>query len=254
MESVVHYESEDAVAVVTMHRPRVMNAIDLALRTQLQEALVRADSDPGVGVVVLTGAGGNFCAGRDLKAALRGEPAFASRDAQLAWFNRTSIVKPLIAAVEGYCLAGGFELALSCDLIVAGSGAQFGLPEVVHGQVAIGGGLFRLPQRMPYHAAMRLALTGERVSAEQMQSWGVVGRVCEPGGAVAGARELARRIMSNAPAAVRASKAIVRRTHDFVTEANAWEAQLPFAQQAQDSGESRRGLEAFAARSGKDAS
>ena len=249
MDPVVTYESENGVAVVTMNRPRAMNAIDLALRTQLGDAIRRADGAADVDVVVITGAGGNFCAGRDLKAALRGEPAFESRDAQLSWFNRTSISKPLIAAVEGYCLAGGFEVALSCDLLVASREAVFGLPEVVHGQVAIGGGLFRLPQRIPYHAAMQLALTGERVGAEQMHAWGVVGSITDVGGAVDGARDLASRIRGNKQSAVRASKAILRRTHEFITEGNAWEAQIPFAQQSMDSGESHEGLEAFATRS-----
>ena len=232
------------VGVLTLNRPEVRNALNLALREALQHALHEFDGDPRVAVVVLTGAGGNFCSGRDLKAAAAGEPMYRDRPAQQAAFARTSIRKPVIAAIEGYALAGGFELALSCDLIVAARDARFGLPEVKRNLVAIGGALFRLPRRIPYHAAMELALTGDQVGAEQLASWGVVS-LAEPGGALEAALELAGRIGGNGPSAVRATKEIVRRSVGWSSEADAFDAQLAAAEPALSSPDRQEGIAAF---------
>ena len=248
MSDVVRCERRGAVEIITLDRPRVYNAIDLALREGLQEAMDRFDADDDAAVAILTGAGGNFCSGRDLKAARRGEPSYRSRDAQVSGFTRQSVRKPVIAAVEGYALAGGFELALSCDLIVAARDARFGLPEVRHSLVAIGGGLIRLPRRMPYHAAMMMALTGDQYGAEDLERWGVVGRLAEPGNALDEAVELAERIMLGGPLAVRATKEIIRRTFDFGTEADAFDAQVAVSRPAFDSPDRAEGLKAFGER------
>ncbi|KAB2382906.1 crotonase/enoyl-CoA hydratase family protein [Actinomadura montaniterrae] len=243
--SVVQTERRGAVEIITLNRPRVYNAIDLELREAMQEAFERFDADDAASVAVLTGAGGNFCSGRDLKAARRGEPSYRSRQAQVGAFTRRSVGKPVIAAVEGYALAGGFELALSCDLIVAARDAVFGLPEVRHSLVAVGGGLIRLPRRMPYHAAMMMALTGDRYGADDLERWGVVGRLAEPGHAVDAALELAGRIMLGGPLAVRATKEIVRRAFEWGGEDEAFDAQMAVAQPALESPDRDEGLKAF---------
>jgi enoyl-CoA hydratase len=233
------------VGVLTLNRPEVRNALNLPLREALQESMGELDADPRVAVVVITGAGGNFCSGRDLKAAAAGEPMYRDRAAQQSAFPRTSIRKPVIAAIEGYALAGGFELALSCDLVVAARDARFGLPEVKRNLVAVGGALFRLPRRIPYHVAMELALTGDQVSAEQLASWGVVSRLADPGSALDTALELAGRITGNGPSAVRATKEIVRRSVGWTTESDAFDAQLAAAEPALSSPDRQEGIAAF---------
>jgi enoyl-CoA hydratase len=244
-QPIVLTETRGGAGVVTLNRPDVRNALDLALRQGVQTALEGFDADPAVSVIVLTGAGGTFCSGRDLKAAAAGEPMYADRAAQLASFTRASVRKPVIAAVEGYALAGGFELALSCDLIVAARSARFGLPEVRRNLVAIGGGLIRLPRRMPYHLAMQLALTGEHVEASRLASAGVVNELTERGAALRVALDLAGRIAANGPSAVRATKQVVRRAFEWGSEADAFDAQLAIAQEAFDSPDRDEGIRAF---------
>jgi enoyl-CoA hydratase len=244
-DATVLTETRGDTGIVTLNRPRVRNALNLELREAMQAALDGFDADPAVTVIVLTGAGGNFCSGRDLKAAAAGEPMYTSRAAQLAAFTRTSTRKPVIAAVEGYALAGGFELALSCDLIVASREAAFGLPEVRRNLVAIGGGLIRLPLRMPYHLAMQLALTGEHVGAERLADAGVVNELAAPGEALAAALGLAGRIAGNGPSAVRATKEIVRRAFEWGGEAEAFDAQLAAAEPAMSSPDRQEGIRAF---------
>lgn len=231
--------------LVTLNRPRARNALDQAARGALQVALARLDADPDVAVVVLTGAGASFCSGQDLRAAAAGERPYPDRSAQLGAFARVSIGKPVIAAVEGYALAGGFELALSCDLLVAARDAAFGLPEVTRNLVAVGGGLIRLPRRMPYHLAMQLALTGEHVGAEQLAAWGIVSRLSDPGAAVDSAVELAETIAANGPSAVRATKEIIRRAFDWSSEAEAFDAQAAAAEPALTSPDREEGIAAF---------
>lgn len=233
------------VAVVTLNRPEAKNALNLELRTELDAALRRCDTDPSVLVVILTGAGGSFCSGRDLKAAKDGEPMYSSRQQAQNHFTRTSIAKPVIAAVEGFALAGGLELALACDLIVAADDAVFGLPEVRRNLVAVGGGLIRMPVRIPYHRAMELALTGEKISASQMHQWGVVSSIAQPGEALDDAMVLARTIAANGPSAVRATKEIVRRSNSWATEADAFDAQFTIAEPALSSPDRHEGIAAF---------
>lgn len=245
MNTVVTHEIRGSVAVVTLNRPEVRNAIDLALRTQLQEAMETLDRDPAVLIVVLTGAGGNFCSGRDLKAVAAGEPMYLTRQDQQQAFTRRSIRKPVIAAVEGYALAGGFELALSCDLVVAAANASFGLPEVKRNLVAIGGGLIRLPRRIPYHLAMQLALTGDPVGAQWLDRWGILSRISEPGRSLDDAIELAETIAANGPSAVRATKAIVRNALEWTSEDAAFDAQLAAAEEAFSSPDRQEGVAAF---------
>ncbi|MCJ0907217.1 crotonase/enoyl-CoA hydratase family protein [Rhodococcus sp. ARC_M6] len=244
-DAVVTTEVRDSVGIITLNRPKVRNALNLELREAMQDAMERFDDDPAVLAIVLTGAGGNFCSGRDLKAATEGEPMYRSRRSQQASFNRKSIQKPVIAAIEGYALAGGFELAISCDIIVAAQDSVFGLPEVKRNLVAIGGGLIRLPSRIPYHVAMQLALTGEHVGAEQLERWGLVTTIVDPGKAVDAAYTLGMQIAENGPSAIRATKEIVRRAFEWGSEADAFDAQLPIAESALTSSDRDEGIAAF---------
>jgi enoyl-CoA hydratase len=236
-------ERRGHVLVVTINRPQARNAFDAASAEALEAAADRIDAEDDIFVAVITGAGGHFSAGADLKAAARGERA-ATRRGGFGWFARPPR-KPVIAAVEGYAVGGGFELALSCDLIVAGATAQFGLPEVRHNVVAIGGGLFRLPRRMPYHLAMELALTGEFRDAAFFHAQGIVNRVVEPGRALEAAVEWAQALQVNGPTALAASKQIMFHASDW-TDEEAWTAQMAYAQAALNSEDRREGLTAFA--------
>ena len=168
------------------------------------------DGRADVRVLVLTGAGGTFCAGMDLKGFLSGDAPTAG-DRGFGGLVERPPAKPLIAAVEGYALAGGFELALACDLIVASEAARFGLPEVRRGLAAAAGGLIRLPQRIPYHLAMEIALTGEHYPAERLHAAGLVSALTPAGEALAGAVALAQRVAQGAPLALAATKQVVAR-------------------------------------------
>jgi enoyl-CoA hydratase/carnithine racemase len=173
-------EAADGVLTVTLNRPEARNAVNRQLAGAVAAALEGLDADDDLRVGVITGAGGTFCSGMDLKAFAAGErPTVAGRG--FAGIAQRAARKPLIAAVEGYALAGGFEVALACDLIVAARDARFGIPEVKRGLVAAAGGLLRLPRRIPYHLAMELALTGEPVDAPRAKELGIVNRLAEPG-------------------------------------------------------------------------
>jgi enoyl-CoA hydratase len=201
-------ERREMVLVLTIDRPHVRNALDRAVSEALAEALDALDADDGLRVGVLTGADGTFSSGMDLKAFGHGEiPVVAGRG--LAGFAEAPPVKPLIAAVEGYALAGGFEIALACDLIVAAEDATFGLPEVRRGLLAAGGGLVRLPHRIPHNVAMELALTGAPLDARRAAGLGIVNRLTPPGGALDAAIALAREIAANGPVAVAAAKQVL---------------------------------------------
>ncbi|MPQ98441.1 crotonase/enoyl-CoA hydratase family protein [Modestobacter sp. I12A-02628] len=201
-------EVSDGVGVITLDRPEAKNAIDKATAEAMVAVLDDFAERDDVAVLVLTGAGSTFCAGMDLKAFARGEtPAIPGRG--LAGLTEAPPAKPLIAAVEGWALAGGFELALSADLIVAARDARFGIPEVKRGLVAAGGGVLRLPKALPYHRAMELALTGDPMGAEEAHRFGLVTTLTEPGGALEGARALAARIAVNGPLAVQVTKRLV---------------------------------------------
>jgi enoyl-CoA hydratase len=237
-------EVRDNVLVITINRPDARNAVNGAVAQGMADALDRLDSEPGLFVGVLTGAGGTFSSGMDLKGFLRGEtPVIEGRG--LAGLTESPPRKPLIAAVEGWALAGGFEMLLACDLVVASREAKFGLPEVKRSLVAGGGGLLRLPQRLPYHVAMELALTGDPITADVALQHGLVNRVVDPGRALDGALELAGAIAANGPLALAATKEILRRSLDW-TEAEGWKQQLDIMAPVFGSEDAREGAAAFA--------
>jgi len=236
-------ETRGHVLAITINRPEARNAFDAASARALEAAIDRLDDEDDLFVGVITGAGGNFSAGADLKAAARGERA-ATRRGGFGMFAKPPR-KPVIAAVEGYAVGGGFELCLSCDLIVAARTARFGLPEVRHNVVAVGGGLFRLPRRMPYHLVMELALTGEFKDADYFHRLGVVNRVVETGQALEAAVAWAQALLVNGPTALAASKEIVQHSGDW-TDEEAWSAQMQYARRALESEDRTEGLAAFA--------
>jgi enoyl-CoA hydratase/carnithine racemase len=206
----------DRTLVITINRPAARNAITQEVSLALAGAMERLDADDDLAVGIITGAAGTFSAGMDLKAFVRGERSHVPGRGFAGVAERTA-AKPVIAAVEGYALAGGFEIALACDLIVAGRGATFGLPEVRRGLVATGGGLLRLPHRVPYHLAMELSLLGNHIGAPRLHELGLVNRLVDDGGALAAARELAAAIAANGPLAVAASKRIIQESPDWPT-------------------------------------
>ena len=207
-------ERRDGVLIVTINRPQARNAINREVSLGIAAAMDELDSDPALAVAILTGAGGTFSAGMDLKAFVRGEnPYVPGRGFAGVAFG--SPTKPLIAAVEGWALAGGCEVVLSCDLIVAAETARLGIPEVKRGLAAGAGGLFRLPLRIPYHVAMELVLTGDPVDAPRAYELGLVNRLTPEGGALDAALGFARTIAANGPLAVAASKTIVQQAHGW---------------------------------------
>lgn len=212
-EAPVLVQDRGAVRVITMKRPAARNALDLPTATLLAEAIAGLDETPGLAVGVLTGAGGHFCAGMDLKAFLATGQRPEVPGHGLG-FTRTPPQTPLIAAVEGAALAGGFELVLACDLVVAAENATFGFPEVARGLIAGAGGLLRLPSRVPRAVAMEYALTGRRMTAEVADRWGLISRVVPAGTALEEALGLASEIAANAPLALRATKELVNRAGD----------------------------------------
>ena len=198
------------VATITLNRPEAKNAVDGGVARGIEEAVDRLEGDDDLWVAILTHAGDVFCAGADLKAINAGRAAeLATERGGFGGFVRRARTKPVIVAAEGPALAGGCELALAADLIVASTGARFGLPEVKRSLVAAGGGLFRLPRAIPEKVAMEVALTGEPLSAERAHHFGLVNRLTEPGGALEEARRLAHQITANAPIAVRESRRVV---------------------------------------------
>jgi enoyl-CoA hydratase len=200
--------------IITIERAAVRNAVNLAVAQGIAAALAELDRRSDLQVGVLTGSGGNFCAGMDLKAFAQGElPTIGG--AGFAGIAQAPPRKPLIAAVEGFALAGGFEIVLACDLIVASGTARFGLPEVKRGLVAAAGGLLRLPRRLSYHLAMELALTGRQLTAQEAREHGLLNRLVEPGQALQAACALAREIAANAPLAVMASKQLIAQSHTW---------------------------------------
>jgi len=236
-------ERRGHVFVITINRPEARNAFDGASAQAMSAAIDALEADDGLFVAVVTGAGGNFSAGADLKAAARGERATTARGG-FGFFGKPPR-KPVIAAVEGFAVGGGFELCLACDLIVAAKTAKFGLPEVRHNVVAIGGGLFRLPRRIPYHMAMELALTGEFRDAEFFRGYGLVNRVVETGQALDEAVRLAESLLVNGPTALAASKQIMFHSANW-TDEQAWREQMAYARAAIDSEDRKEGLAAFA--------
>lgn len=243
MSSVI-LECVGGVAVITINRPNDRNAVNIEVANGIASAIDEFEARQDLSVAVLTGAGGNFCAGLDLKGFARGEiPVIDGRG--FAGLTERPPTKPLIAAVEGWALAGGFELALSADLIVAARNARFGVPEVKRGLVAGGGGLLRLPKVLPYHLAMQLALTGEPLSAEVAHRHGLINELTDAGGALDTAQALAARIAENGPLAVRLSKQIVSQAigHD---SADGFRDQADLVAVAMASADALEGARAFA--------
>ena len=243
-EDRVIVERRGAVLIVTINRPEARNAFDGRSAIAFSEAMDLLDNEDGLFVGIVTGAGGNFCAGADLKAVARGE-RIATDTRGIVGLFATPPRKPLIAAVEGFAVGGGFEICLCCDLIVAAADARFGLPEVRHNVVALGGGLFRLPRRIPYSIAAELALTGQFKDAEFFRAIGFVNRVAPPGGALETALALAEQMLVNGPTALVATKEVMRRSADW-TDEESWERQKPFVAIAMGSDDRIEGLAAFA--------
>jgi enoyl-CoA hydratase len=210
----VRTEDRGGVLLVTIDRPAVRNAVNRSVSEGVAAAMDRLDGDPDLRVGVLTGAGGTFCSGMDLKAFPIEGPAGSSRG--FGGITARPPDKPVIAAVEGYALAGGFEMALAADLVVASRDATFGLPEVQRGLIAAAGGLVRIARALPYQTAMRMALLGERIGAEELHRLGVVTQLAEPGGALDLALAMAEQIASHAPLAVRASKRLVAESSGWI--------------------------------------
>jgi enoyl-CoA hydratase len=232
------------VLVVTINRPARRNAINSPVAQGIARALDVLDGTAELSVGVLTGAGKGFCAGMDLKAFVAGDRPWAG-DRGFAGITRRSADKPLVAAVEGFAVAGGLEVALACDLIVAARGARLGIPEVKRSLVAAGGGLLRLPRVLPRNVAMEMALTGEPIDAERAHELGMVNRLCEPGGALAAALALAEQIAAGGPLALAATKRILRESADW-PEAEFFERQAEIADPVRDSEDAREGARAFA--------
>lgn len=222
-DDAVAVDIADGVMTITLNRPQAKNAVNKAMADGISAAIDELESNPDLRVAIITGAGGTFCSGMDLKAFVTGElPVVEGRG--FAGLVEYLVKKPVIAAVEGYALAGGFEVAISCDLIVVSEEAKFGIPEVKRGLAAAGGGLIKLPKQIPARIAMELALTGDFISARRAYELGLVNQVVPAGTALEAARALAARIAANGPLAVAASKQVVARAQD-------WDSDQMFAEQ-----------------------
>ena len=214
MTDEVLVEHDNGLVVITINRPQVRNAVNRAVSYGVCEAIDEMERRADLRLAILTGAGGNFCAGMDLKAFSQGEVTRVEGRGILG-IAYSPPKKPLIAAVEGYALAGGFEAVLACDLLVASRTAMFGLPEAKRGLAAAAGGLLRLPRFIPPRIAMEMALTGDMVSAERLERYGLVNALVEPGEALQVARKLARAILANAPLSVELSKRVMVEQRDW---------------------------------------
>ena len=246
-ESVL-FERRGHVAVLTLNRPDVLNAVNAAMSAQAGEALERIETDPDIRVGVVTGAGRAFCAGADLKAVSRGEGKPVVDGWGFAGMVQHVVSKPIIAAVNGLALGGGFEIAMSCDLVVASSEATFGLPEVKRGIIAGAGGLVRLGEQIPPRIALELALTGLPITALRAAELGFVNHVVEPDRVLDEALALADRIAANAPLAVRSTKKVMRRIIDRTLpgESFAWALSQAEAIVVRTSEDAKEGPRAFA--------
>jgi enoyl-CoA hydratase len=245
MSGLVQVEIIDGVQVITINRPQARNAVNYETAHALADALDAMDANPKVVIGILTGAANTFSSGMDLKAfALNGQrPLVEGRG--FGGLCERPPKKPLIAAVEGYALAGGCELALACDLIVAANNANFGLPEVKRGIVPGAGGMLRLPKRIPYHVAMEVILTGEMLPATRAYEHGLVNRLTEPGQALEGALALARLVAANGPLAVQTAKKVVTESADW-RQADMFDLQRPRVAHIFTSADAKEGATAFA--------
>lgn len=243
-EPVLLTERRGHVMIITLNRPEAMNAVNQDLAIALAGALEELDSDDGLRVGVLTGNGRGFSAGMDLKAFVSGGmPMVDGRG--FAGICERSADKPLIAAIEGFALAGGLEIALSCDLLVASEGAKLGIPEVGVGLFAGAGALLRLPKVLPYAKAMEMALTAQPIRAEEAMALGMVARVVPKGETLDTALELAESIAKNAPLGVAASKRIIK-DMSMLTDEDFWAAHNPVMGEVFASADAIEGATAFA--------
>lgn len=214
MSEFLELQRVDGVLVMQLNRPKARNAINLELAQELAAALDELDANSELRLGILTGAGGNFCSGMDLKAfAATGQRPYVG-DRGFAGICEKPPKKPLIAAVEGYALAGGCELVLSCDIIVAAEDAKFGVPEVKRGLVPGSGGMIKLPSRIPYHIAMEAVLTGDMFSSTRLYELGLVNRLTASGQALESALEMAKTIAANGPLAVQTAKQIISQSRN----------------------------------------
>ena len=240
MSDTVLSEVRERVLVITLNRPDARNALNSEVTSGVLDALDRFEADDSLAVAVLTGAGKGFSAGMDLKAfAAEGAPPELDR------LLHGVASKPLVAAIEGFAFAGGLELALTADLIVAGRSAKLAISEVKVGLFAAGGGLLRLPRVIPQRLAMELALTGDPITGEVAHAWGLVNRAVEDGTALDTAIELATRIAANAPLGIAASKELVHAAFDLPTE-QFWEKQRAMFAAVSTSADAAEGAHAFA--------
>jgi enoyl-CoA hydratase len=240
MNDAILTERRGRVLIITMNRPEAKNAINGDLSNGLWAAIQELNTDPALTAAVLTGSGGAFCSGMDLKAFAKGEDI-----GPLTTFLQNGADKPLIGAIEGFALAGGLEVALACDLLVAAEGARLGIPEVKVGLFAAGAGVIRLPSRVGYGKAMEMAITGDPISAEDGLQFGLIARLAAPGTAVDVAIELAERVAKNAPLAVAASKKMIRATQGS-SEEELWELQGTLVGPVFTSNDAKEGPAAFA--------
>lgn len=243
MSEEVLTQVEDGVLIVTINRPEAKNAMTKAAAEGIAAAMDRLDAEDDLRVGILTGAGGTFCSGMDLKGFLRGEsPSIDGRG--FGGIVQAPPKKPLIAAVEGYALAGGLELMIACDLVVANSGAKFGIPEAKRGLVAAAGGVMMLPDQIPERVAMELALTGDFIDASRAHALGLINTVTD-GSALEGAKELAAKIAANGPLAVRVSKQIMKESRAWAME-DRYDNQAKLIAPVFVSEDAREGAAAFA--------
>ena len=240
MNDAILTERRGRVLIITMNRPEAKNAINGDLSNGLWAAIQELNTDPTLTAAVLTGSGGAFCSGMDLKAFAKGEDI-----GPLTTFLQNGADKPLIGAIEGFALAGGLEVALACDLLVAAEGARLGIPEVKVGLFAAGAGVIRLPSRVGYGKAMEMAITGDPISAEDGLQFGLIARLAAPGTAVDVAIELAERVAKNAPLAVAASKKMIRATQGS-SEEELWKLQGTLVGPVFTSNDAKEGPAAFA--------
>ena len=245
MSNLVSVDFTESILIITINRPEARNAISYDTAVQLAAAFDEMDARDDVRIGILTGAGGTFSSGMDLKDFAKTRKRSAVEGKGFGGLNEAPPKKPLIAAVEGYAVAGGFEMVLACDLIVAANNANFGLPEVKRGLVAGAGGLVRLPRQIPYHIAMEVLLTGDMLSAARAHQFGLVNVMAEPGQALGEAIQLARRICENGPLAIRTVKSVVNKGLDFPT-ADMFNLQRPLIEHIFLSEDAKEGATAFA--------
>lgn len=237
-------EERGRVLVITINRPQARNSINRAAAEGIAAALDRLEASEGLSIAILTGAEGNFCAGQDLKALVKGE--FGADPVRgFGGIVQKVPEKPIIAAVEGYALAGGCEIAIACDMIIAAESSKFGIPEVKRSLVAAAGALRRLPRRLPHGIAMELALTGDPVDSTRALELGLINRVVADGTTLEASVELAERIARNAPLALRATKQILEAQYDW-SDAEFWEKQGAISGPVFASEDAREGAIAFA--------